>query len=281
MMMGMRKAAWLFSVIVVGLGSGLPSSAFAKEPFQRELNIAFSALSPLQKKVFGTYAQASCKNIHDEACWGTLSESQKVTFDAVTHALESKKVTPSQKNPDGNALGLVAAIRQIHGGEEHARSAEQFNLQVDWIPHSKKMFKKSGFKNRPGLGHIGEQGVGEGRPGFTGLHVLFDTDGDGGGHVHVDFRHANWFYAIQHFFHLGRGKGHFEAYNSNVSAVGPERSKGSPIDNLAIYEQWYGPLPGVSQISIPAVNAQNTIGIETCGGSDPASIGIPVLELGE
>lgn len=69
----------------------------------------------------------------------------------------------------------------------------------------------------------------------TGLHLLFNEKNPGVGHVHVDYR--------------GLGKGHLKPYNTDVRAIGPERSRiwpflGKPISNYDRHVKWYGPIPG-------------------------------------
>jgi hypothetical protein len=81
---------------------------------------------------------------------------------------------------------------------------------------AKEAFEESGFSWRPGWGHSGENGVTKGG-GVTGLHLLFGDKNPGIGHVHIDYR--------------GLFEGHYQNYNSDVRAVGPERRGGQPINN--------------------------------------------------
>ena len=108
-------------------------------------------------------------------------------------------------------------------------SIGQVDIGVTWNAGAKQAFKDSGFAWRPGWGHSGENGLTLGRS-TTGLHLLFGDKDVGLGHVHIDYR--------------GLGEGHYEQYNSDVRAVGPEKSGGRPISNYERYKGWFGPLPG-------------------------------------
>jgi hypothetical protein len=102
-------------------------------------------------------------------------------------------------------------------------------IAVNWKDGAKQAFKDSGYSWRPGWGHPGENGVTKGSS-TVGLHLLFGDHNPGVGHVHIDYR--------------GLGEGHYKNYNSDLRAVGPERSGGQPIGNYERYKSWFGSIPG-------------------------------------
>jgi RHS repeat-associated protein len=188
--------------------SGIPDWYLSEVSAQQTQRIAWSTLSGGQQALV----------TGGEKAWNGLSSVQQTTFAAITHALE---VTTLSNNT--SALSEVESVNSIN-----AKSGD-FSIGVTWKDGAKELFKDSGFAWRPGYGHEGENGLTEGRSS-TGLHVLFGDKDPRIGHVHIDYR--------------GIGEGHFKQYNSDVRAVGPEKSGGRPINNYERYKSWYGPLPG-------------------------------------
>jgi RHS repeat-associated protein len=171
---------------------------------QQAQNQAWSSLSSAQQAL----VQGG------EKAWGGLSAGQQTNFAAITHALE---VTTLSNGASG--LSEVKSVTSIG----------KVDIGVTWNAGAKQAFKDSGFAWRPGWGHSGENGVTLGRS-TTGLHLLFGDKDVGVGHAHIDYR--------------GLGEGHYQQYNSDVRAVGPEKSGGRPISNYERYKSWFGPIPG-------------------------------------
>jgi len=149
-----------------------------------------------------------------EQAWGSLSATQQSNFGAITQALEGTTL----KN-GSSGLSEVSKVTDVG----------PTGIAVAWKEGAKQAFKDSGFSWRPGWGHTGENGVTKGGS-ITGLHLLFGDKNPGIGHVHIDYR--------------GLFEGHYQNYNSDVRAVGPERRGGQPINNYERYKSWFGPIPG-------------------------------------
>ena len=117
-------------------------------------------------------------------------------------------------------------------------SAEQFNIGVQWKPEAYRALENIGYANRVGLGHTNEHGLSY-HADSVGLHLLFGDQDPTRGHAHVDYRYGS----ISDM--LGFGEGHFQPYNSDVRAIGPELDgAGRRIDNFERHSKWFAPIPG-------------------------------------
>jgi hypothetical protein len=200
--------------------------------------VAFDSLSKLQRSCFQRYVARELNQPVTEAAarsyWSSrLSASQVTTYAAITHALESTRV-----GAVSNGLRQVDAITEIRGEIPSAASAEQFNLGIVWRDGAYDRFRSAGFWWRIGSGHEGETGLSY-HSGSTGLHLLFSSTSYRDGHVHVDYRSAG---ASDLF---GWVEGHFEPYNADVRAVGPESELlGKLISNYDRHLRWFGAIRG-------------------------------------
>jgi len=96
-----------------------------------EFHGTYAELKPAQKQLIDEwYAEYNrMTNDHsDPAEYDTLSLSTRTTFEAVTHALMTTKLTDKAGKPMGNALDLVQAIEAINGKVPQARGDLQFRM---------------------------------------------------------------------------------------------------------------------------------------------------------
>src|SRR6185312_16581583 len=123
----------------------------AKTPV--EFHGTYAELKPAQKQLIDEwYAEYNrMTNDHsDPAEYDTLSLSTRTTFEAVTHALMTTKLTDKTGKSIGDALDLVQAIEAINGKVPQARGDLQFRMYALLKPDALQKLKDSGefFRDR-------------------------------------------------------------------------------------------------------------------------------------
>src|SRR5580704_13659237 len=113
----------------------------------------YEKLKPEQKKLIDDwYAEYNrlAKDHSDPAEYNQFSLSTRTTFEAVTHALMTTKLTDKSGKSMGNALDLVQAIETINGKVPQARGDLQFRVYVILRPDALQSLKKSSefFRDR-------------------------------------------------------------------------------------------------------------------------------------
>jgi RHS repeat-associated protein len=116
----------------------------------------YSDLSPEQRRVFETYANAYnflYGNIEygqvpftAEEVYSTLSNSQMATFESITHALEHTELHGKDKNKLGNALQLVAGVGIILGADSNHPDDKgdiQYRLIIGLTKEAEETLKKA------------------------------------------------------------------------------------------------------------------------------------------
>jgi len=229
-------AALIFLISICKSQVGLSEAL----PFIYTLQIPLTAFSDQQKILLKDYCLSKFDKENLQDCWDLLAKSQKSTFFGVTHGLMHASLGKS-----GNGLNLVEEVIEINGEDPSLKSARQFNLEVTWRSDAWSTLLNSDFKRRPGSGHPGEVGWGEGRSGFRGAHLLFASKDFRKGHVHIDYRPSNWAQVLLRYSIHGDSHGHFDPYNADVRAIGPQRDRSEGdilFNNLDLHQKWYGDL---------------------------------------
>ena len=123
---------------VVGIERDWPGKVLAKDQ-QRggKPPKTYTDLTPRQKQLIDSYVadynQKTGFNITPEAGYAALSNSERTTFDAITHALSKTELTDAKGKYLGTALDLIVAIERIAGqyyGREGRRAISRL-LQVE------------------------------------------------------------------------------------------------------------------------------------------------------
>jgi hypothetical protein len=244
--------------------SAIPCFALADHvPGIQEIIVPFHELSRRQQELLATFQKSEGFEGTAEQFWDELGKDNSIqrTFFYTTEAMERRHVKNGQ-----TVLDQIESIEDVAGSMPGKHSAEQFNIKVKWKAPAggnkamKDQFKTKGWTDRFSSDHPGEFGIQEKNKGYRGLHLLFSKDTNEG-HVHVDFRGTNWFEAMMTKLRLkflvppGLKKGHFDARNADIGAIGPEKEGGVPISNLDWFVQNYND-PRVANFSenAPAVN---------------------------
>ena len=133
---------------VVGIERDWPGKVLAKDP-QRGAKPpkAYSDLTPRQKELIDSYVadynRKTGFNVTPEAGYAALSNSERTTFDAITHALSKTELTDRDGKSLGTALDLVEAIERIAGQYYGRQGDEQFRVFCRLKPGTPEIIEKS------------------------------------------------------------------------------------------------------------------------------------------
>ena len=112
-----------------------------------ELGKSYAALRPEQKRLIDDfihhYNATTGSQLVPEQAYNNARLSIRTTFDAVTHALLTAKITDAQGNSLGRAIDLVDAVDQVMGEESGAAGDHQFRLYVYLKPNAVDILSRS------------------------------------------------------------------------------------------------------------------------------------------
>lgn len=203
-------------------------SAFGQEPLGRD----YSNLRPGQKRLIddlvARLGRAIGQKLDPEKVYNEAPESQRTTFDAVTHALLKTQLTDSDGKKLGTALDLVDAIEEVAGELRGEPGDRQFRVYVFLKPDAMPTLEKSReFKRGP-----------ENTVYHRGYPICFRLDRTPSiqfslsadqkrGDVDVDYRSSK--------FPAGLVNGHLTASNSDVRAGKNEVKHNGRWDGLVAW----------------------------------------------
>src|SRR5690242_9755803 len=98
-----------------------------------ELRGTYEELSPAQKKLIDEWYAEYNQMTHDNSQpteYNQFSLSTRATFEGVTHALMTTKLTDKSGKSLGSAIDLVQSIEAINGKVPNARGDLQFRVYV-------------------------------------------------------------------------------------------------------------------------------------------------------
>lgn len=204
-------------------------------------SIPYSALSHCQDQKFQTLHTGIVSS--GPQTWLALDDSQRLEYAGGSQALTTTAIPP----PPCKGLDQSRSLNAIWGARPNQSSADQFHIELDWIPKASDVFKSlPGWHKHISWLHPHQYGFGENRGGnpFLGLVVLFDKNDPGVGQFHIGFRSL-----FSHYF----------ANNGNIEK------------NYKRYCKWYGSINGYapcqsSQMAIDWRNQANPAG-EAAGPS--------------
>lgn len=189
----------------------LQNSAAAPQQFYG----TYAQLRPAQKKLIDDwYAEYNkMMQTHDNpADYDQLSLSTRTTFEAVTHALLTTKMTSKTGQPEGNASDLMQSIETINGKVPKARGDLQFRMYVVLKPDALQKPKDSSefFRDRDNtVYHHGYPMNYRQDGGVPSIQVSIAKDGRHAD-IDVDYRSSRFPTALIN--------GHLTAVNSDVRA---------------------------------------------------------------
>ena len=148
--------AIISSVIVLILAAGMSAQkqtqAKTNTPQKqasspRAFGESYATLLPEQKRLLDDfvrrYNQTTGSKLDPEQAYDGARVSVRTTFDAVTHALLSTKLTNEKGQSRGPAIGLVEALDQVLGEEAGAGGDRQFRMYVYLKPNAVDILRSS------------------------------------------------------------------------------------------------------------------------------------------
>lgn len=181
-----------------------------------EFGGTYEKLRPEQRKLvdgwFDRYNQRTHKNLSPEAGYNAIPVSVRTTFEAVTHALMTTRLTGQNSEGPSTALGLVHAIETVRGRSPGTRGDLQFRLYVLLQPGAVQILDTSREFSRQrdnSVFHIGYPVNYRQRAGFPSIQVSVTRDGRRAD-IDVDYRRSGFPGALFN--------GHLTAANSDVRA---------------------------------------------------------------
>src|SRR5215469_4304919 len=137
------------SLVLVGLVGGSagqeqkPAKATTPQPkasTPRAFGQSYATLLPEQKRLLDDfvrrYNQTTGSKLNPEQAYNGARVSVRTTFDAITHALVSTKLTNEKGQSLGLAIDLVEALDQVLGEEAGAGGDRQFRMYVYLKPNA-------------------------------------------------------------------------------------------------------------------------------------------------
>ncbi len=175
----------------------------------------YAQLKPEQKKLIDEWYAEYDRMMHENdppTDYDQLSPSTRTTFEAVTHALMTTKLTDESGKSMGNALDLVQSIETINGKIPKARGDLQFRVYVILKPDALGLLKKSNefFRDRDNtVYHHGYPLNWRQDGGTPSIQISMAPDGRHAD-IDVDYRSSRFPQALFN--------GHLSAANSDVRA---------------------------------------------------------------
>jgi hypothetical protein len=200
------------ALAVIPLSAQNPTSTANSKP---AFPGTYAQLKPEQKKLIDEWYAEYDRMMHENdppTDYDQLSPSTRTTFEAVTHALMTTKLTDESGKSMGNALDLVQAIETINGKIPKARGDLQFRVYVILRPDALQSLKKSSefFRDRDNtVYHHGYPVNWRQDGGAPSIQISMAPDGRHAD-IDVDYRSSRFPQALFN--------GHLSAANSDVRA---------------------------------------------------------------
>src|SRR5262245_5903774 len=188
----------------------------ASAPSQ-EFHGTYEELNPVQRKLIDEWYAEYNQMTHDNSRptdYNQFSISTRTTFEAVTHALMTTKLTDKSGKSMGNALDLLQSIEAINGKVPHTRGDLQFRIYVVLKPDALEKLKASSefFRDRDNTVYHHGYPLNYRQDGGSPSIQVSITKDTRHADIDVDYRSAK--------FPQGLVNGHLTAANSDVRARG-------------------------------------------------------------
>ena len=122
------------TIIILGMIAASVATLAQKNAESKIFGESYAMLRPEQKKLVDEYVmhynQASGSKVVPQAAYDAARMSVRTTFDAVTHALLTAKITDAKGKSLGHAIQLIEAVDQVMGAEEETGGDRQFRMYV-------------------------------------------------------------------------------------------------------------------------------------------------------
>jgi hypothetical protein len=176
----------------------------------------YANLKPGQQRLvdewFRQYNEITKQNLNPAEDYDKLSLSTRTTFEAVTHALLTSKLTDQSGRPLGTAIDLVSYVETVHGMIPRTRGDLQFRIYVALKPTAVEMMEASREFKRGRDNTVYHKGYPVNyrqQGGVPSIQISTSPDGKRAD-IDVDYRSSNFPAAVVN--------GHLTASNSDVRA---------------------------------------------------------------
>jgi hypothetical protein len=176
----------------------------------------YADLTPRQKELIDSYVadynRKTGFNLAPEAGYAGLSNSERTTFDAVTHALSKTELTGRDGKSLGTALDLVVGVERIAGQYYGRQGDQEFRLYCKLKPDARQIIEKSRefkFEEENTVYHVGYPHSYRQAGGVPSLQFSMSDEGVRAD-IDVDYRSSKLPAAMWN--------GHLSAANSDVRA---------------------------------------------------------------
>ncbi len=204
----------IIPIFLVSAQSSKKSSGTQEQGIQ--FGGTYANLKPEQRRLvaewFRQYNEVTKENLKASEDYDKISLSVRTTFEAVTHALMTSKLSDKQGNSLGTALDVVSYVETVHGKIPEAKGDLQFRIYVALKPSAlqtlddSREFKRDRDNTRYHKGYpinYRQQG------GVPSIQISSSTDGKRAD-IDVDYRSAKFPAAVVN--------GHLKSANSDVRA---------------------------------------------------------------
>jgi hypothetical protein len=223
------------------IGLALAASLTGLAQQGTEFGGTYEKLRPEQRKLvdgwFDRYSQRTQEHLAPEAGYNAVPVSVRTTFEAVTHALLTTRLTRQNAEDPSTVLDLVQAIETVRGRSPGMRGDLQFRMYVSLKPRALQILDTSHEFSRQrdnSVFHIGYPVNYRQQSGFPSIQISVTRDGRRAD-IDVDYRRSGFPGALFN--------GHLTAANSDVRAGNNYRGHLKRWDGLA---NWWRNLFGLS-----------------------------------
>lgn len=182
----------------------------------REFGGVYSSLKPEQQRLvvnwFERYNKALGEHLDPEEAYNQLPQSEKTTFDAVTNALWTTKLTDEAGAPLGSAIDLIEYLERVRGRVKGTRGDVQFRIYAALKDNAIGILDKSREFQREGNNTVYHKGYPMNyrqQGGAPSMQISIALDGKRAD-IDVDYRSSSFPAALLN--------GHLSASNSDVRA---------------------------------------------------------------
>lgn len=194
----------------------LPSGSATVSGSRPVFGGTYADLTPEQRKLVDDwikrYNKKTGKNLKAEPAYNTIPISTRTTFEAVTHALATSKVTDKDGRPQGTVLDMVQHLETVRGKVPGAKGDLQFRVYAIMRPNAYDRLTNSQQFRRDRDNSVFHYGypvnLRQGN-GYPSIQVSMSRD-HSRADIDVDYRSSG--------FPVGLFNGHLSAANSDVRA---------------------------------------------------------------
>lgn len=232
---------WLVVAATLGVLPGAGASQESESSSEaRQFGGEYAALNDRQKALvddlFARFARITGEKVDPADAYNRIRLSVRTTFDAVTHALTTSRLTDATTGESlGTALDLIDYVESVQGKVKGAGGDRQFRVYVELKPGARERLDRSEEFQRKGDNTIFHKGypLNYRQEGVPSMQISMSRDGRRAD-IDVDYRSEK--------FPASLINGHLTAANSDIRAgnYGRHTQRWEGLVNW--WEGFFGPL---------------------------------------